>query len=62
MLQSTFITFWTKIKYHARPNDDRIEAFDPRWSRDPLSHPDIRKMTSREIADLPIDPELIDDQ
>jgi len=34
----------------------------PYWRRDPLAHPDIRRMSAREIADLPIDPSLIDDQ
>lgn len=26
------------------------------WRRDPLSHPAIRAMSQREIADLPFDP------
>ena len=27
-----------------------------RWCRDPLSHPDIARMSARELADLPFDP------
>lgn len=26
------------------------------WQRDPLLHPDLRRMTARELADLPFDP------
>lgn len=26
------------------------------WRRDPLSHPDLRGMSLRELADLPFDP------
>ena len=26
------------------------------WRRDPLSHPDLRRMSLRELADLPFDP------
>ncbi|RYH06135.1 hypothetical protein EU800_24900 [Tropicimonas sp. IMCC6043] len=28
---------------------------NPAWWRDPLSHPDIRRMSPRELADLPFD-------
>jgi hypothetical protein len=27
-----------------------------RWLRDPLSHPDLRRMSVTELADLPFDP------
>jgi len=62
MLQTTFITYWAKIKQLSSPKNDRFDAPDPHWFRDPLAHPDIRMMTLREIADLPIDPYLINDQ
>ncbi|MEP3947250.1 hypothetical protein [Ascidiaceihabitans sp.] len=39
-----------------------VDHHEDRWRRDPLSHPDIRKMNKREIADLPIDPYLIEDR
>lgn len=39
----------------------RADHHEDGWRRDPLSHPDIRKMNKREIADLPIDPNLIED-
>jgi hypothetical protein len=29
------------------------------WRRDPLCHPDIRKMSERELSDLPFDPALV---
>lgn len=35
------------------------EANEARWRRDPLSHPAIRAMSPREIADLPFDPRAI---
>ncbi|WP_110033904.1 hypothetical protein [Hoeflea marina] len=31
----------------------------PHWEADPLSHPDLSRMTEREIADLPFDPAVI---
>lgn len=31
---------------------------EARWRHDPLSHPAIRKMSVRELADLPIDATL----
>ncbi|QBY02543.1 hypothetical protein E2K80_18855 [Rhodophyticola sp. CCM32] len=30
-----------------------------RWRSDPLSHPAIRRMSLREVADLPFDPSKI---
>jgi hypothetical protein len=33
----------------------RIEI-DPRWLRDPLSHPDLEAMSLRQLADLPLHP------
>lgn len=30
---------------------------DVNWRRDPLSHPDLRAMSQRELADLPFSPE-----
>ena len=32
------------------------------WSCDPLSHPQLRTMSQRELADLPIDPRRIQRQ
>ena len=32
------------------------------WSCDPLSHPQLRGMSQRELADLPIDPRRIQRQ
>lgn len=29
------------------------------WRRDPMSHPDIRRMSARERDDLPVDPRQI---
>lgn len=29
------------------------------WFRDPLCHPDLRRMTNTELADLPFDPARI---
>lgn len=34
-------------------------ADEEQWRRDPLSHPAIRGMSLREIADLPFDPAKI---
>ena len=28
----------------------------PQWWRDPLSHPDLQRMSQTELADLPFDP------
>jgi hypothetical protein len=35
-------------------------AADTHWKRDPLSHPDIRRMPERDRADLPFDPHRLD--
>jgi hypothetical protein len=35
---------------------------DANWYRDPLSHPDIARMSQRELADLPFCPERIKPQ
>ncbi|PTX49709.1 hypothetical protein C8N44_10685 [Allosediminivita pacifica] len=32
---------------------------ETRWQRDPLSHPQVAKMSKRELADLPFDPETV---
>ena len=32
------------------------------WSRDPLSHPDLERMSQTELADLPFDPRLVCDE
>lgn len=32
----------------------------PQWWRDPLSHPDIARMSERERADLPFDPAALE--
>lgn len=39
---------------------DRNEPDEVRWRRDPLSHPDLRRMSQRELADLPFDPHAVD--
>ena len=36
----------------------RAKAQADRWTRDPLSHPALRAMSARELADLPLDPGL----
>ena len=33
----------------------RVPPATPDWARDPLSHPDLRRMSQRELADLPFD-------
>jgi len=38
-----------------RPEDDGYEA----WCRDPLSHPQLRNLSERQLADLPFDPKAI---
>jgi hypothetical protein len=35
------------------------DAPDGAWRRDPLSHPVLRIMSERELADLPFDPHRI---
>ncbi|MCM2472593.1 hypothetical protein HGO38_03760 [Rhizobium sp. CG5] len=47
-----FKFFWSK----ARHRGDRISQGDDVWRRDPLSHPALRVMTERELADLPMEP------
>ncbi len=32
------------------------------WSRDPLSHPDLERMSQTELADLPFDPRQVCDE
>lgn len=32
------------------------------WWRDPLSHPDLQKMSLDQLADLPFDPRVIEDE
>ncbi len=32
---------------------------DRQWQRDPLSHPQIARMSKRDLADLPFDPETV---
>ncbi|MDW3183072.1 MAG: hypothetical protein R8F89_13915 [Roseobacter sp.] len=43
--------FWTKIL----PTPSRLSD-ETRFERDPLSHPDIARMSERERADLPFCP------
>ncbi|MDF2369699.1 MAG: hypothetical protein P1V21_02790 [Rhizobiaceae bacterium] len=31
-------------------------ARQPVWCSDPLAHPDIKRMTLQQVADLPLDP------
>lgn len=47
-----FKFFWSK----ARHRGDGISQSDDLWRRDPLSHPALRAMTERELADLPMEP------
>ncbi|MBO6603238.1 hypothetical protein [Rhodophyticola porphyridii] len=37
----------------------RADEAGRQWRRDPLSHPDIARMSKRELADLPFDPTRI---
>lgn len=30
---------------------------EPAWRRDPLAHPELRKMTPDQLSDLPLGPE-----
>ena len=36
-----------------RPENDAGDAFRAEWINDPLSHPAIRRMGEKELADLP---------
>lgn len=47
-----FKFFWSK----AGNRGDSISQSDDVWRRDPLSHPALRVMTERELADLPMEP------
>lgn len=47
ILLSRLITLFTA------PTQDDDNA---RWRRDPLAHPDLERMSARELADLPIGP------
>lgn len=38
--------------FAAVPNSDDCD----RWQSDPLSHPDLRRMTPHQLADLPFNP------
>lgn len=38
---------------------ERPPPIDPNWWRDPLSHPDLKVMSQRQLADLQFAPDLI---
>jgi uncharacterized cupin superfamily protein len=46
-----------------RHGSDRSgRAVAPQWLRDPLSHPELRKMSVTELADLPFDPRRVSEE
>lgn len=49
-------------KYLAARADQGRQQHDAEieWRKDPLSHPAIKRMTMRELADLPFDPHCIE--
>lgn len=49
-----FMALWLRCKTHMKTYPSRSV-----YDRDPLSHPDIARMTEREKADLPFCPERI---
>jgi|GEM_PF-3032841 len=51
----------TLIRRLRRPKSRTPDADPHRWRRDPLSHPDLQRMSLQELADLPFDPTRIGD-
>ena len=56
------VTYLNRLGRCSRTNEIQLADDELRWRRDPLSHPDIRRMTKREVSDLYIDPSLLDDK
>jgi len=56
-----FIRRWHRAHYRSRLRKARTAAriFRSELERDPLSHPHLRRMSRRELADLAFDPEKI---
>ncbi|WP_171060711.1 hypothetical protein [Poseidonocella sp. HB161398] len=55
------MAFWQIISgWRRRWRQARAEAAETAARRDPLAHPDLARMSGRELADLPFDPECID--
>ncbi|OWV76274.1 hypothetical protein ATY77_06840 [Rhizobium sp. R634] len=44
------------LKFFLRPalNFANTDIADPPWRSDPLQHPEVERMSMREIADLPL--------
>ena len=44
------------LKFFLKPalNLANTDSADPPWKSDPLQHPDVERMSMREIADLPL--------
>jgi hypothetical protein len=52
--------FKRRLNHEARPRP--IPSDEMSWEADPLSHPDLRKMSVDQLADLPFDPRRVRDR
>lgn len=57
-MQEIYRIFARFAAYRRQARVGRAKAEADRWVRDPLSHPALRAMSARELADLPLDPGL----
>ena len=57
-MKHTLISYLKHLTGH-RPQEQLLQDQMADWRRDPLAHPDIRRMSERERADLQFNPRCV---